>query len=118
MKDENFKKMKNHNILSHKEIRELTLFFTKQIPIKLFERLDGIKKHIEKLEYSSYLEDIKTLETLKKYVRSKIIMDTPLKECRRKTILKIVIVVCQKMAMNRKLSVNQCRKNTLHTNIE
>lgn len=101
--------MKNHNILSHNEIKELTLFFTKQIPMKLLERLDGMKKHIENLEYSSYQKDIETLETLKKYVRSKIRMGTPLKEMRRKTILKIVIVVSQKMAMYRKLSVNQSR---------
>ena len=106
--------MKNHNLLSHKEIKELTLFFTKQIPMKLFERLDCMKKHIEKVAYSNYLKDIETLETLKKYVRSKVRMGTPLKESRRKTILKLVIVVSQKMAMCRKLSDNRCRTDVLY----
>lgn len=106
-KDESYRKARNHNILSHKEIKDLTKFFTKQTPLKILERLEGMKEHVKKLEYSGYLNDVKTLDTMKKYVKTKIRSAQPLKEPRRKTILKSVIMISQKVALYRRLSVNQ-----------
>ena len=106
-KDESYRKAKNHNILSHKEIKELTAFFLKQSPINILEKLDGIRAHVHKLEYNGFNNDLNTLDQLKKYVRTKIRSSQSIKDMRRKTILKSIIFISQKMALHRRLSVNQ-----------
>lgn len=70
--DENYKKAKNHNLLTRNEIKELTAFFLKQHPLKIIEKFDGIRENIDRLKFVGYLDDLKTLDTLKKYVKSKI----------------------------------------------
>ena len=57
--------MKNHNILSHKQIKELTLFFTKQPPLCLIEKLDEIRVKVDKCMYNGYQEDLQTIDVLK-----------------------------------------------------
>jgi hypothetical protein len=105
--DEKMKEINHQNILSHKEIKELTVFFNKQSPIKILEKLDGMRKHVNNLEYSGYLLDLSILDQLKKYLKTKIRYGTTLKDIRRKTISKSIIMISQKMALYRRLSVNQ-----------
>lgn len=49
MQDESYRKVKNQNLLSHKEIKELTMFFLKQPAIKVLEKLIAMKEHVTKL---------------------------------------------------------------------
>lgn len=109
--DEQYKKVKNTNLLSRKEIQDLTKFFLKQSTINLYETLDGIGKHAHKIEYPGFLDDLKTLDTLKKYVRGKHRGKEEIKQTRRKTILKSVIVILQKLASFRRMSVNDSYSN-------
>lgn len=104
--DENFKKVKNHNLLSRQEIEDLTKFFLKQTPQKIYDKLEGIHNHANKLEYPGYLDDLKTLDTLKNYVTSKINKHSLIKQSKRKTILKSVILALQKLASFRRLNTN------------
>lgn len=48
MKEESYRKVKNQNLLSHKEIKELTIFM-KNPPIKIFDKLSDMKDHVRKL---------------------------------------------------------------------
>ena len=100
-------KVKNHNILSRNEIHDLTKFFVKETTIRIYDKLDGIRDHVNKLEYPGYLHDLKNLDILKKYIKNKYKTATVIKQTRRKTILKSVIVILQKLASYRRLSVNQ-----------
>mmetsp|Transcript_30468 Transcript_30468/g.26987 ORF Transcript_30468/g.26987 Transcript_30468/m.26987 type:complete len:244 (-) Transcript_30468:59-790(-) len=113
MKEESYRKAKNQNLISHKEIKELTIFFIKQSTKEIQKRLNGMRDHVNKLEYYGFIHDLKTLDQLNKYVRTKIRNDEPLKNTRRKTILKSIILISQKMALNRKLSVNQSYSQSL-----
>lgn len=112
-KDETYRKVKHHNILSHKEIKSLTLFFTKQSPMNILEKIESMKEYINKVQYVGYIQDMQTLDTLRKYIRTKIRAGGGLKDGRRKTILKSVVVISQKMALYRRLSVNQSHSDFL-----
>lgn len=108
-KDESMKQAKNHNILSIKEVKDLTKYFTKQSPIKILgdKKLDGMRKHIDSIKYNGYQHDLSTLDQLKKYLKTKVRYGTGLKDIRRKTILKSIIMISQRMALHRRLSVNK-----------
>jgi hypothetical protein len=102
-KDESMKQVKNHNILSVKEIKDLTKYFTKRSPIKILEdkKLDGMRKHINGIQYNGYQHDLSTLDQLKKYLKTKVRYGTGLKVIRRKTILKSMIMISQRMALHK-----------------
>ena len=63
--DENYKIAKNHNILSRKEIKDLTIFFLKEEPDKILEKIGDIQNKINNMKFIGYIDDCKTLDTLK-----------------------------------------------------
>ena len=69
--DENYKMAKNHNILSRKEIKDLTSFFFKESPDKILEKIVEIKCKINRLQFAGYVEDCKNLDALRKYIKIK-----------------------------------------------
>lgn len=49
MKEESYRKVKNKNLLSHKEIKEVTKFFMKQTPLEISEKLIEMREHVNKI---------------------------------------------------------------------
>jgi hypothetical protein len=52
--DEHYKKARNHNLLSRKEIQDLTKFFLKKSTTMMYEKLDSIRSHAHKIEYPGF----------------------------------------------------------------